>query len=119
MLIDVRSFPYNKRFPHFTKEVLEEMISRAGLRYLHLGNDLGGYRRGGYEAYTRTSQFARGVDALEAIGGHERAAFMCSERHPWRCHRRFIASELARRGWQVIHIIEEDRTWNNSRTVDG
>lgn len=97
-LVDVRSFPYSKRFPHGAKEVLEEMLSKAGLRYVHLGNDLGGYRRGGYDAYTRTPQFARGVDALEAIGGHARATFMCCERLPWRCHRRFIAFELERRG---------------------
>ena len=117
-LVDVRSFPYSKRFPHFAKEVLEETISMADLHYVHLGNDLGGYRRGGYEAYTRTPHFARGVDALQAIGGHERAAFMCCERLPWRCHRRFIASELERRGWRVIHIIEKDRTWQ-PQTVQG
>ncbi|MBW8064891.1 MAG: DUF488 domain-containing protein [Nitrospira sp.] len=49
-LVDVRSFRYSKRFPHFAKEVLEETISMADFRYVHLGNDLGGYRRGGYEA---------------------------------------------------------------------
>ena len=28
---------------------------------------------------------------------------------PWRCHRRFIALELERQGWQVIHIIDSGR----------
>jgi uncharacterized protein (DUF488 family) len=55
--------------------------------------------------------FARGVEALEAIGEEERTAFMCSERFPWKCHRRFIALELQHRGWEVVHIIERDRTW--------
>ncbi len=114
-LVDVRIFPYSKRFPHFSKELLEETISASGLRYAYLGKDLGGYRRGGYEAYTRTPEFAKGVDALEVIGRDARTAFMCCERLPWKCHRRFIASELERRGWQVIHIIEEDRTWQPQR----
>jgi len=55
--------------------------------------------------------FAKGVEALEAIGREERAAFMCSERLPWKCHRRFIALELLNRGWEVVHIIESNRTW--------
>lgn len=110
-LVDVRTFPYSKRFPNFSKASLEEMISASGLRYVHLGRDLGGYRRGGYEAYTRTPQFAKGVDALEAIGQDARTAFMCCERLPWKCHRRFIAFELERRGWSVVHILDQGRTW--------
>ncbi|MFQ5657654.1 MAG: DUF488 family protein, partial [Candidatus Methylomirabilales bacterium] len=110
-VVDVRLFPYSKRFPHFVKEQLEEYLSSAGLRYVHLGRELGGYRDGGYEGYMDTLEFARGVDALEMIGREVRAAFMCAERLPWKCHRRFIASELERRGWWVIHIIERDRIW--------
>lgn len=45
-LVGVRTFPYSKRFPNFSKASLEEMISTSGLRYVYLGRDLGGYRRG-------------------------------------------------------------------------
>jgi len=38
-------------------------------------------------------------------------AILCAERFPWKCHRRFIGVELARRGWRVVHIIDEERTW--------
>jgi uncharacterized protein (DUF488 family) len=27
------------------------------------------------------------------------------------CHRRFIALELEKRGWQVSHIIDKERNW--------
>lgn len=117
-LVDVRIFPYSKRFPHFIKEKLGEYLSSAGLRYVHLGRELGGYREGGYEAYMNTPDFAGGVDALETIGREAKAAFMCAERLPWKCHRRFIASELERRGWQVIHIIETDRVWQRQSTTE-
>ncbi|GFP36050.1 hypothetical protein HKBW3S43_01838, partial [Candidatus Hakubella thermalkaliphila] len=26
-------------------------------------------------------------------------------------HRRFIALELEREGWEVVHIIDKERTW--------
>jgi len=111
VVVDVRIFPYSERFPHFVKESLEENIPASGLKYRYLGKELGGYRKGGYEAYMGSPDFAKGVEALEAIGREERAAFMCSERLPWKCHRRFIALELLNRGWEVVHIIESNRTW--------
>lgn len=116
VIVDVRIFPYSKRFPHFIKESLEENLPASGLNYRYLGKELGGYRRGGYEAYMGSPDFARGIKALEAIGREARTAFMCSERLPWRCHRRFIALDLLRRGWEVVHIIEKDRTWGPETT---
>jgi hypothetical protein len=48
---------------------------------------------------------------LERIARERKMAFICAERLPWRCHRRFIARELEKRGWQVIHIIDKGRDW--------
>ncbi len=99
----------------FVKQSLEELLPFQSVGYVYLGKELGGYRRGGYEAYMQSAEFSKGVEALEAIGGGDRAAFMCCERIPWKCHRRFIASELERRGWRVIHIIDKDHTWQPGR----
>lgn len=118
-LVDVRVFPYSKRFPHFSQQFLEETVPAAGLRYVFLGEELGGYRREGYEAYMSSPAFAKGVEVLSTIGREERVAFMCAERFPWKCHRRFIAAELERRGWRVIHIIDTDRTWPPGPSTDG
>ena len=117
-LVDVRVFPYSKRFPHFSQQFLEETVPAAGLRYVFLGEELGGYRREGYEAYMSSPAFAKGVEVLSTIGCEERVAFMCAERFPWKCHRRFIAAELERRGWRVIHIIDKDRTWPSQRSSE-
>jgi uncharacterized protein (DUF488 family) len=106
-LVDVRVFPYSKRFPHFSKHLVEETVRAAGLRYVFLGEELGGYRCEGYEAHMSSPAFAKGVEALLAVDREERVAFMCAERLPWKCHRRFIAAELERRGWRVIHIIDK------------
>ena len=110
-LADVRMFPYSRRFPHFSKSSLEATMPLKSLRYVYLGKELGGFRRGGFGAYTQTAEFARGIEALEAAARDMRTAFMCCERLPSKCHRRFIASALERRGWSVIHIIEKDVTW--------
>jgi len=58
-----------------------------------------------------TRAFAKGVDELARIAEEGKTAFMCAERLLWRCHRRFIGRELIRRGWEVIHIIDENRVW--------
>ncbi|MEK7338007.1 MAG: DUF488 domain-containing protein [candidate division NC10 bacterium] len=108
---DVRRFPVSRRCPHFTREALAGTLRGAGTAYSWLGDDLGGYRSGGYGAYRQTVTFARGLCRLEALAASSPTAILCAERLPWRCHRRFIATALRHRGWELIHILEPDRTW--------
>lgn len=109
-VVDVRSFPQS-RFEHFNKENLAKILKEAGFGYVYLGKELGGFRKGGYPAYTKSTTYQEGILRLEQIGRQSTSAFICAERFPWKCHRRFIASTLQQRGWQVVHIIEKDRVW--------
>ncbi len=109
-LVDVRSFP-TSRLGHFKQENLRKLLEEAGISYIYLGKELGGYRKGGYEAYTQTSDFKEGIRRLENVVRKGKFAFFCAERFPWRCHRRFIALELKKKGWEVVHIIEKDKVW--------
>jgi len=109
-LADVRSFP-RSRLPHFTKENLEKSLANDGVEYFWLGRELGGLRKGGYADYARTEEFTKGIDLLESIASEKPSAVVCAERFPWKCHRKWIARELQRRGWRVEHIIEKDRVW--------
>lgn len=106
MVVDVRSFPTSK-FPHFKKEALSKSLAEAGRGYFYLGKELGGYRKGGYEAYMQTYDYLRGIDLLERMATRCRCAILCAERLPWRCHRRFIGRSLEERGWKIVHIFEE------------
>ena len=108
MAADVRSFP-GSRFPQFRREVLAQILGEAGIGYAYLGKELGGRRVEGFEAYTQTAAYLRGVDLLERLASRCRCAILCAERLPARCHRRFIARSLEERGWEVVHILEEDR----------
>mgnify|MGYP000669200455 CR=1 FL=1 len=106
VVVDVRRFP-TSRFEHFGKEKLEGLLSEAGIGYVYMGKELGGYRRGGYENFVASSQFQTGLRKLEEVAGERSTAIICAERFPWRCHRRFIALALEKRGWRVSHIIEK------------
>ncbi len=110
IVIDVRSFPSSK-IPIFMKSHLIKLLESEGLRYTFLGAELGGFRKGGFAAYARTDDFVRGVDALEGILAEGTGAILCAEKFPWKCHRRWIARELHRRGWLITHIIDKGKVW--------
>ena len=110
VVVDVRRFP-TSRFEYFKKEELARLLIKEGIAYAHSGEMLGGYRRGGYQAFLASEEFKRGLEELEEIARERKTAIVCAERLPWRCHRRFIGMELERQGWQVIHVIDERRNW--------
>ena len=113
-VVDVRSLPQS-RFEHFNRENLTKMLSEVAIDYVYLGKELGGFRKGGYQAYTQTSTYQAGIYKLEEIARKGSTAFMCAERFAWKCHRRIIASTLEQRGWKVVNIIEKDRVWSPSK----
>ncbi len=116
LLIDVRRFPTSKRYPHFNRENLGKVLNKYGIAYVWLGSKLGGFRSGGYKAYMNTEEFREGLRNLLSLinnlkEGH--AAIMCRERLWFKCHRRFIADELVKLGYKVIHIIDDKRVYTH------
>lgn len=109
-VVDVRRFPTSK-FDHFKKDNLASSLQKWGIKYFYLGDVLGGFREKGYQGYTYTPEFAKGMEKLEKIASEFTTAFMCAEKFPWRCHRRFIALKLMQNGRRVIHILDRERTW--------
>jgi len=103
VVADVRAFPRSK-WPEFTGESLRLSLPGEGIKYVHL-EKLGGYRRGGYEAYTRTREFKEGLGELMKLAQKKKTVIMCRENYPSGCHRRFIARELKKLGWEVIHLV--------------
>ena len=109
-LIDVRRFPRSK-ISVFRREQLEPFLNLEGIKYHFLGTELGGFRKGGYIAYTLTDDFRKGIDLLESIALTKTSVIVCAERFPWKCHRKWIARELHKRGWEVEHIIDKGKVW--------
>ena len=108
-LVDVRHFPRSRRNPQVNQEVLERELPARGIAYLWEGETLGGFRTGGYQAYMTTPAFAKGIARLEQLVDQAPSAIMCAEIVWFRCHRRFIAREMADRGYRVTHIVNRGK----------
>ena len=120
-LVDVRTVPRSRRVPHFNIESLSEFLSRHHIQYLHMPA-LGGLRKArpesvntgwrndsfrGYADYMQTPEFESGLKELMSVAANQRAAIMCAEAVPWRCHRSLIADALLVRGWQIIDLFSK------------
>ncbi len=115
LLVDVRSQPYSRYTPHFTRRFLEPALSGRGVSYRFLGDELGGrpagaefYDAAGYVLYgrvARSAPFLAGIERLIAMLDEGRVALLCSEEDPAGCHRRLLVGRvLAERGVAVTHI---------------
>lgn len=104
-LVDVRHYPRSRRNPQFNTESLAAELPRRGVTYVWLGEELGGFREGGYEAWMESDDFQRGLARLEQLATQQPTAIMCAETVWFRCHRRFIARKLVSRGYAVTHIL--------------
>jgi uncharacterized protein (DUF488 family) len=115
VLADVRSQPFSRFSPHFSRPGLERAIEGAAVRYLYLGDALGGrpkaracYGDDGQVDYDRVEEqefYRRGIERLIDGAGRFRVCLLCAEENPARCHRRLlIARTLVRRGVEIRHI---------------
>jgi uncharacterized protein (DUF488 family) len=137
LLVDVRTVPRSRHNPQFNRETLPATLAAAGIDYLHIAA-LGGLRRPrkdsvnigwrndsfrGYADYMQTGEFAGAIEDLLAAAGDRRAAVMCAEAVPWRCHRSLIADALVARGLPVFHIMSAARADEHKLTpfarIDG
>jgi len=115
VLVDTRSAPYSRYSPHFDREALRDAVTAAGMKYLYLGDVVGGrpkdeahydeHGRARYAAMGRDEEFLGGIERLERGADEFRLALMCSEEDPTHCHRRLLIGRvLIERGAEVIHI---------------
>ena len=118
-IADVRRFPKSRKYPHFNRDNLEAETKGRNLSYQWLGDLLGGYRSGGYEAYMGQIPFQKGLQQVEDLAKEISTVLICAERLPWKCHRFKISHRLTERGWNVVHIIERDRIWQPHDAGEG
>lgn len=137
-LVDVRSFPGSRRYPHFNKTELSRSLEAVGIVYEH-NPQLGGRRRPNQESkntawknasfrayadHMESDEFHKGIGELLALASEKRTAVMCAEALWWRCHRSLIADFLKAAGLEVIHILDAKHTETHpytpvARILDG
>lgn len=118
-LIDVRTRPYSRFWPHFDREHLQLKLQQDAIRYIFLGEKLGGlpndpkcYSDGkvDYDLLKSNDAFLEGIERL--INAHKqnlKVAVMCSESDPEQCHRsKAIGAVLEEEGISMTHIIARD-----------
>lgn len=138
VLVDIRSVPKSRHNPQFNTDALPGPLAEAGIEYVHL-KSLGGLRHArkdstntgwknlsfrGYADYMQTPEFEAGLEELLRIDAEKRAAIMCAEAVPWRCHRSLVSDALTARGVPVEHIMsatkkEKHRLTSFARVEDG
>ncbi len=117
---DVRTSPFSRQFPQFSRDALRADLRADGIEYVYLGTELGGrpasadlYTGGvaDYEKMARTKSFARGLDRVVEGARKFKLALMCSEQDPLDCHRCLLVGRaLAARGVSVRHILPDNAT---------
>jgi len=110
MVADIRSHPASRFHPQFNQGRLVADLKDRGIRYLFLGNDLGGRPKdpacypGGvlpprdskppilpiYEKMIQREGFTRGIQQLLDTAHQARTAVLCSEENPLACHRHWL-----------------------------
>lgn len=119
-VVDVRSAPYSRFKPEFSKDALERTLKQHGLRYLYLGDALGGRPadpdcyvddRVDYERVKQKDSYRSGIERLRAAWQRGvRFVILCSEGKPEQCHRsKLIGESLAALAIPVAHIDENDQ----------
>jgi uncharacterized protein (DUF488 family) len=121
LLIDVRTIPKSRHVPWTNKESLKHALQKEKISYLHMP-ELGGFRHPkkdsinlgwrnssfrGYADYMQTKEFYNVLMKLNSLIKMKKAAIMCAEALPWRCHRTLIADAEIIRGIKVKHIMSK------------
>ena len=128
-LIDVRSKPYSRYKPEFSKNPLEQQLTSSDIRYVFMGDALGGqpddptcYDAAGkvdYDKCRQRPQFLAGIKRLRKA--HEQklhVALMCSEGKPEICHRaKLIGEVLGDEGIEIQHIDERDDLLSHTQVM--
>lgn len=120
-LADIRTVPRSRHNPQFNDSALARSLTAQHIEYMAMPA-LGGLRRArkdspnagwrnagfrGFADYMQTAAFETALDTLVAMSREKRAAIMCAEAVPWRCHRSLVADALNVRGITAIEILSE------------
>jgi len=116
-LIDVRSQPYSRHSPAYSKDALEKSLQQNTIRYVFMGDVLGGRPKDeacyvdGKVDYARVREmpfYQQGIGRLRTAWEKQlHVALMCAEAKPQECHRsKLIGNTLHEQQIEVAHIDE-------------
>ena len=121
VLVDVRSNPNSTWAPFAKQGNLENLLKSSGIRYLYMGDVLGGHPSDDecydsktgkveYASMQEKESFKQGI--MRLINGSKRykICVMCAEENPAHCHRSLlVGNALNRAGASMLHIRGDER----------
>jgi uncharacterized protein (DUF488 family) len=124
---DVRSHPYSRYAPQYSRDPLKAALARMGIAYAFLGRELGArsenpdcYKQGKvqYDRLAGQPQFAEGIKRVTKGMEQHCIALMCAEKDPLECHRTLlVARTLHEAGLEIAHI-HADGSLEDHRTLE-
>jgi uncharacterized protein (DUF488 family) len=128
VVIDVRSEPFSRRMPQFSKSELERFLKADGFEYLYMGEELGGHPKDtslytprvilDYDRITNSQAFISKMNHVVDIAQSQVVVLMCAEGLPTRCHREsLLGSYLRSKGHRVLHILPDGDIRENQQLI--
>ncbi len=120
-LVDVRSQPYSRYKPAFSKDALKQQLNAQGIKYVFMGDTLGGrpndpafYDEENKVDFLKLAQadfYQQGIGRLQnAYAQKLTIAIMCAEAKPEACHRTHLIGEtLTNNNIPLTHIDENNQ----------
>ncbi|USU13581.1 DUF488 domain-containing protein [Sphingomonadaceae bacterium OTU29THOMA1] len=127
VVCDVRSTPFSKFKPDFTRGPFRAHLNAAGIKYVFLGRELGarpqdrscyvdGQAR--YDRIAATEPFRLGMDRVRNGVAKTTLALVCSERDPVECHRAILVAHRLGDLRDTIAHIHTDGQVESQSTFD-
>lgn len=128
-LIDVRTTPFSRFQPEFSKEPLLHTLENHSIRYVFMGDLLGGkpeddncYTDGkvDYEKCESKDFFKKGITRIKkAIAQGLNICILCSEGKPWMCHRsKLIGKVLSDDGIDIKHLLPGNKICTQKEAIN-
>jgi uncharacterized protein (DUF488 family) len=112
---DVRSRPYSRMNPQFSREAFSDVLRKHHIAYSFLGRELGARPedrscyvagRARHDLIARTPLFRSGLDRVADGCQRYRIALVCAEKDPMTCHRALlVCRHLVPLGFSIKHIL--------------
>lgn len=124
ILVDVRTNPFSRYNPDFTAKKLELHLINNHIRYLFLGNELGGKpseldcytdNQVDYQKIQIKAFFKAGIDVLVNLTKEGlKTVIMCAEQSPVHCHRKSLIGDYMKSShdFNIIHIDKDGSIYN-------
>lgn len=114
LVVDVRSAPYSKLYPHFNRNPLAASLIKNSIKYIFLGDSVGGrsnnlkdFSKGRveYKKIAEKKEYISSINTIIQNSSKYKIVLMCSEKEPLECHRTLLISRsIETHTVKILHI---------------